>query len=68
MQLDPQTTELRPEEILRAQAWYKKHQPHVERLIASQERYSFPPHGSDCLRPELWKAASWIWFREQGYV
>jgi hypothetical protein len=54
-------------EILRGQHWYRLHNVYVDRLIATPER-PFPPSESGCRHPELWKAASWKWFKEQGHV
>lgn len=64
------TTPLTAKDILQAQAWYKKHKPHVERLMSSRSEFTkrFPPHGSDCARPELWKSESWLWFRQEGFL
>jgi hypothetical protein len=49
----------------RANAWYDKHKPHVESLL-HEEKQSYPPSGSDCGKPELWKAGHWRWFFKLG--
>lgn len=45
-----------------AAAWKLAHATHVETLVNSRDRTSYPPSGSDVFRPELWKAAHWRWF------
>jgi hypothetical protein len=41
-----------------AMTWKSDHEEHVGRLTASTGR-AFPPSGSDCFRPELWKPEHW---------
>lgn len=65
--MKPITTDLLEVEVIRAQEWYRKHCKHVDVLMASTNQ-SYPPSGSDCLHPELWKKANWKWFKEQSYV
>jgi hypothetical protein len=48
-----------------AYQWYTHHRPHVETLIG-EEHTAYPPSGSDCGRPELWKASHWRWFFKLG--
>ncbi len=45
-----------------AQAWYEKHREHVARVLKGYTGSAYPPCGSDCIRPELWKEAHWKWF------
>jgi hypothetical protein len=52
------------DDAIRAIRWYRQHMAHVERLMSSKsgaDSGAFPPSGSDCLRPELWKAGHWRW-------
>ena len=49
----------------RANVWYKAHRLHVETLVF-EEKESYPPSGSDCGKPELWKAGHWHWFFKLG--
>jgi len=49
----------------RANIWYDKHRSHVETLI-KEESTSYPPSGSDCGKPELWKPGHWRWFFKLG--
>lgn len=46
-----------------ASNWNERHKDHVQR-IREETSYSYPPSGSDMLRPELWKGAHWNWFFE----
>lgn len=46
----------------RALAWGVKHLDHVAKLRLSEIEYTYPPSGSDCGKPELWKGGSWNWF------
>jgi len=50
---------------LDAGAWWDKHKPHVDRLIASRDDGSaaYPPSGSDRFHPELWRAPHWRWLK-----
>lgn len=58
---------LTSEGIQKAQAWYRDHQPHVERVIKEGES-AYPPSGSDRINPQLWKSGHWRWFKEEGYL
>lgn len=49
---------------VRADNWYEAHREHIDALIPT-EKDSYPPSGSDCGRPELWKAGHWRWFFER---
>jgi hypothetical protein len=52
------------DDVIRAIRWYRRHERHVESLMSSKSGADsgvFPPSGSDCLRPELWKAGHWRW-------
>lgn len=44
-----------------AKKWYNEHKEHVEKLVA-QLGPGYPPSGSDCVKPELWKEDHWKWF------
>lgn len=50
---------------VRAWAWYRQHREHVDRMVRLRSPLRFclmyPPSGSDCLRPELWKPSHWRW-------
>ena len=45
--------------------WYEKHKDHVDRLRARAQK-PYPPSGSDCFSPELWKAEHWRWLLGAG--
>lgn len=49
----------------KAMVWYTNHQSHVESLIF-EEKESYPPSGSDCGKPELWKGGHWRWYFKLG--
>lgn len=53
------------EMLVAARAWYAEHKAHVDRIV-EEERQSFPPSGSDCWHPELWKSGSWKWLLDKG--
>lgn len=44
--------------------YHFEHREHINNLIKNETK-SYPPSGSDCFRPELWKAAHWRWFLTQ---
>lgn len=44
-----------------ARAWYEEHRAHVDRMLAADTSPAYPPCGSDCIRPELWKPSHWKW-------
>jgi hypothetical protein len=48
-----------------ANEWYSGHSKHVERLL-QEESTSYPPSGSDCGKPELWKSGHWRWHFKLG--
>lgn len=49
-----------------ALAWRDRHHEHVVRLLASREgEIAYPPSGSDCRHPELWRAPHWRWLKDQ---
>ncbi len=58
MTYDPQS--IQEEDKTRAWVWYKEHHTHVDRMIA-ESGSAYPPCGSDCIRPELWKPEHWKW-------
>jgi hypothetical protein len=60
---DSKTT-VPPDARIAAANWWRDHQAHVGRLIASREGEgsAYPPSGSDRFHPELWKASHWRWF------
>lgn len=43
--------------------WRDRHSAHVQRLVAGEDdgRAAYPPSGSDCRHPELWRAPHWRW-------
>lgn len=44
--------------------WRDRHSDHVTRLTMSTHGFDtgcYPPSGSDCLHPELWRAPHWRW-------
>ena len=43
-----------------AKKWRFLHSDHVAKLMGGT-RASYPPSGSDCHHPELWKDAHWNW-------
>jgi hypothetical protein len=47
--------------LVAARSWYAEHKDHVDRLVSGPDQSSFPPSGSDCYKPELWKSGSWKW-------
>lgn len=51
-----------------AKAWYEEHRPHVDRMLEAYTGTAFPPSGSDCIHPELWKAGHWKWFLVERYA
>ena len=50
--------------LIIAKHWYAAHKEHVDQLVSHTRDY-FPPSGSDCYKPELWKSGSWKWFIEE---
>ena len=40
--------------------WYNLHKEHVDSLC-KEEKELYPPSGSDCFHPELWKSGHWNW-------
>jgi len=49
-------------DIETALLWRARHVDHVANLVANAPA-AYPPSGSDCSRPELWKGAHWKWFQ-----
>lgn len=41
--------------------WLKAHVEHV-RSVLNEGETAYPPSGSDCFHPELWKSGHWRWF------
>lgn len=57
--------DLRPGEIENAFTWYNAHRLYVLGMSAyrlGDEPPAYPPSGSDCAHPKLWKPAHWRWF------
>jgi len=52
------------DDLVATEAWYARHAQHVKSLERSSTG-SYPPSGSDCSRPDLWKGAHWAWFEER---
>lgn len=52
---------IQPDDINHARAWYEQHRLHVDRMLVEVEGPGYAPCGSDCIRPELWKAEHWKW-------
>lgn len=61
-------TEISSEDLLRAMAWWDRHQPYVQRLVDGRDdlHTAYPPSGSDCSCPELWRAPHWRWLKEKS--
>lgn len=59
---DPQP--IQEKDKVSARAWYQEHHSHVERMLSGYTGPAYPPSGSDCIRPELWKVAHWVWLLE----
>ncbi len=53
-------TEPNDRDIFRAYDWYAQHSDHVDAIVRL-ENSEYPPSGSDCHQPTLWKAAHWKW-------
>jgi len=53
--------------LVKAKQWYFDHTEHVNGLVAAHLGNKYPPPGSDCRHPELWKSAHWKWFLEGHY-
>ena len=49
----------------KAYDWYELHRLHVGRLLF-EEDVAYPPSGSDCGKPELWKGGHWRWLFKLG--
>lgn len=47
--------------IMKASVWFHEHTEHVKKLMG-EETLAYSPSGSDCGRPELWKAGHWRWY------
>ena len=52
---------IRDDDVDRAMEWYDEHRKHVNSLLLAYSGPRYPPSGSDCLRPELWKPGHWGW-------
>lgn len=57
---------LRDDDIEKARAWRIEHIDHVIRMI-EKAKLAYPPSGSDCRNPALWKNEHWKWFVDNGY-
>lgn len=46
--------------------WRNRHYDHVRRLVDGKDDggVSYPPSGSDCRHPELWRAPHWRWLEK----
>lgn len=53
------------QEIETARKWRAQHVDHVVGLVVNAKS-AYPPTGSDCSRPELWKGEHWKWFHLVG--
>ena len=53
-------TEPNDQDVLRAYDWYAQHAEHVDEMVHLTNS-EFPPSGSDCHHPPLWKAGHWKW-------
>ena len=53
-------TEPSDQDFFRACDWYAQHSDHVDSMV-SLTNDEYPPTGSDCRQPKLWKAAHWKW-------
>lgn len=62
MMYDPQP--IQQKDKVQAWIWYEQHQNHVDRKVAGCSGQGYPPCGSDCIRPELWKSNHWKWLLE----
>jgi hypothetical protein len=54
-------------EARRAREWYEAHKNHVSNLMRQATKRGatgFEPTGSDVIRPDLWKAEHWLWFKK----
>ena len=51
-----------------AWVWYNDHRVHVDRMLTGYDGPVFPPCGSDCIRPVLWKPGHWKWLLEMTSV
>lgn len=58
----PETT-IPASAIEAAKKWRSKHFTHVLSLVVRGDA-TYPPSGSDVIRPELWKASHWKWLQE----
>lgn len=59
------STEDQIEVLQNASIWKKQHENYISELV-DFKKSKFPPSGSDCLHPELWKGGHWAWFLEKG--
>ncbi|MHA2279593.1 MAG: hypothetical protein ACXAC5_01695 [Promethearchaeota archaeon] len=59
---DPQP--IQQQDKVRAYVWYEEHKTHVDRLVDTCSGEGYPPCGSDCIRPEVWKPNHWKWLLE----
>jgi hypothetical protein len=57
------TKEAQNSVVLAGKQWLVEHLFHVQDMIR-KAKFSYPPSGSDCFYPELWKAEHWKWFLE----
>lgn len=48
------------QDIVKALDWHKEHRSHVDAIVLLSNS-EYPPSGSDCIHPELWKAEHWKW-------
>lgn len=54
-------TEPNDQDIVKACNWYTQHNNHVDTMVSLTDHHEYPPCGSDCHHPELWKAEHWKW-------
>lgn len=54
---------IKTKDLKRALKWFSEHRVHVAAItFISDPSKSYPPSGSDCSQPELWKPDHWNWF------
>jgi hypothetical protein len=58
------TKEMQHVVVLLGKQWLAEHLFHVLRLVGGA-KVAYPPSGSDCFHPELWKAEHWKWFADE---
>lgn len=59
-------TEPNDQDIAKALAWYKRHREIDVAILLTNDEY--PPSGSDCHKPNLWKAGHWKWLLTRDVI